>query len=51
MAIALMKQFDELFYGPKIKHQWHLIRKKRYEFTLSRRATYLLMHKHDPSAN
>jgi len=43
MAIALMKQFDELYYGVKIRHKWNLIRKKRYEFTVSRRAEYMLM--------
>ncbi|MFC5683815.1 hypothetical protein ACYE2N_01610 [Flavobacterium sp. MAHUQ-51] len=43
MAIALMKKFDELYYGTRIKQQWKLIRKTRYEFTISRRAEYMLM--------
>ena len=49
MAISLIKQFDEIHYGVKIRRQWKMIRKKRYEFTLSRRAEYMLMpHMVDP---
>lgn len=43
MAIRLMKKFDEVHYGPKIRRQWHLVRKSRYEFTLSRKAEYMVM--------
>lgn len=43
MAIALMKQFDELHYGAQIRRQWNLIRKRRYEFSVSRKSDYLLM--------
>ncbi|HTJ51749.1 MAG TPA: hypothetical protein VL443_19955 [Cyclobacteriaceae bacterium] len=43
MAIRLMKKFDELHYGIKIRRQWQLIRKSRYEFSVSRKAEYIIM--------
>lgn len=43
MAIRLMKKFDEHHYGTTIRRQWHLVRKSRYEFTVSRKAEYMIM--------
>jgi hypothetical protein len=43
MSISLIKQFDELHYGAKIKRQWQLLRKRRYIFTVSRKSEYMLL--------
>jgi hypothetical protein len=43
MAIRLMKQFDELHYGVRMRRQWQLVRKRRYEFTGSRKAEYMMV--------
>jgi hypothetical protein len=43
MAIRLMKQFDEYHYGVKIKRQWQIARKRRYEFSPSRRADFMMI--------
>jgi len=43
MAISLMKQFDEYHYGVSIRRQWRITRKRRYEFSPSRRADFMML--------
>ena len=43
MAVRLMKKFDQVALGPNVLNQWHLMRKKRYEFSGPPRAMYLLL--------
>lgn len=43
MAIRLMKQFDELHHGVRIRRQWQLARKTRYDFSEPRKGQFLLL--------
>lgn len=43
MAIRLMKQFDIIYHGDRIKRQWHLVRKTRYDFSAPRVSQYMIL--------
>ncbi|MDI1256689.1 MAG: hypothetical protein PSV16_11370 [Flavobacterium sp.] len=42
-AVILMKKIDKQFIGINSKYQWIEIRKRRYDYSLSARAAYLLL--------
>lgn len=43
MALSLMKKIDLHFHGPDSKYQWYEMRKRRYEYSISGKAKYLLL--------
>ncbi len=42
-ALILMKKIDSIYLGEISNQQWHKIRKKRYEYSIPAKASYLLL--------